>query len=556
MNMSLHLGLTRQFLQPNSAVRKVPRLPALAVLLVVTLLSLVSTQLQAALQFSEVSGAAGAAVAHGYTTAINEIDESESGGVAAGDYDHDGDIDLYVIAGPANANSLLRNKGDGTFENVAATAGVGLSGTWSSGPVFADINGDGWDDLLVGTMQEEGYHVFINDQDGTFTDFSASSGITQGTNQNDISSGLGDMDNDGDLDLFIGHHSFNAPSLVRNHLWANNGAGVFTAVDIIKGTNVFGTQDRTFSATFVDINKDGWQDILVSADNGDTTVFKNDKDGTFTNVTNQSTITDQNGMGTAAADYDNDGDIDWFVTSIHDHPNGPVHNKTGNRLYINNGSGAFSETSSAAGVRLGYWGWAACAADFDNDGWLDLFHVNGMYELGGDFGEFAADPSRLFINDKDGSFTESSAAVGLVDTGQGRAEVCFDYDNDGDIDIFVFNAGQTSKLFRNNLTNNPGWLQVDVAVEIAGKTTAGTLIEVVTGGLTQTRQITVGSNLMSQNPLRQHFGLGGAVTVDQVKVTWPSGTVRILTNQNINQILEVGPPPPPEPPIFKNGFES
>lgn len=562
MITSLHCALTRQFLLTDRVALEVPGSFALPGLLLLAALSLVSTQLQAALQFSEVSVAAGAAVSHGFGNSISEIDESESGGVAAGDYDNDGDIDLYVVGGTANSNQLLKNtvNVDGKFVNVATFAGVALSASWSSGPVFADINGDGWQDLLVGSIQGGGYHVFINEQNGTFTDVSASSGITQGTNQNDISSGLGDADNDGDLDLFIGHHSFNPPSLIRNHLWVNDGAGVFTAADISRGTNVFGSSDRTFSATFVDINKDRWQDILVTSDVGTSTVFKNDGDGTFTDVT-PAAVNDQNGMGSAAADFDNDGDIDWFVSSIHSHPDhlGPGDDfvsKTGNRLYTNNGSGIFSETSATAEVRPGYWGWAACAADFDNDGWLDLFHVNGMYPVDSLPDYYLSDPSRLFINDHDGTFTESSAAASLVDTGQGRAIVCFDYDNDGDIDIFVFNAGQTSRLYQNTLTNNPGWLQVDVAVETPGKTIAGTLIEVVTGSLTQTRQITVGSNLMSQNPLRQHFGVGGATTIDQVRVTWPSGTQRILTNQSINQLLKVDPPPPPEPPIFKNGFES
>ncbi len=521
-------------------------------------LSLCSGPLQAALQFSEVSVATGAAVAHGFSHPVAEIDESESGGVAAADYDNDGDVDLYVIGGTANSNQLLKNtvNVDGTFVNVAAAAGVALSGIWSSGPVFADINGDGWQDLLVGSMQGDGYHVFINNQDGTFTNASLASGITQGANQNDISSGLGDADNDGDLDLFIAHHSFNIPNLIRNHLWINNGSGEFTAGDITRGLNTsFTFLDRTFSATFADINKDHWQDIVVSADSGKSTVFKNDGDGTFTNVTNLSTINDQNGMGSAAADLDNDGDIDWFVTSINNHPDYSW-DKTGNRLYINNGSGVFSETSAAAGVRPGYWGWAACAADFDNDGWLDLFHVNGMYNLGGWEDHYLDDPSRLFMNKHNGTFTEGSAAADLVDTGQGRALVCFDYDSDGDIDIFVFNAGGTSSLFKNGLSNNPGWLQVDVAAETLGKTIAGALIEVVTGAMTQTRQVTVGSNFASQNPLRQHFGLGGAQTVDQIKVTWPSGAQRTLNSVGINQILLVEPPPPPELPIFTNGFES
>jgi hypothetical protein len=508
--------------------------------------------LMAELQFSEVSEAVGAAYTHDLVSSpVSEVDESEGGGVAAGDYDNDGHVDLYLITGDASDNVLLHNNGSGGFTNETVGSGVALSGHWSSGPVFADIDGDGWQDLLVGSMQGEGYYVFINDRDGTFTDASAQSNIVQeAAGQNDISSGLGDVDNDGDLDLFIGHHSFSGSS-DRNHLWVNNGQGVFSAGDEDADINAFLGLDMSFAATFVDIDNDGWQDLLVTADSSDTEVYLNDRDGTFTNITT-SAINDQFGMGSAPADYDNDGDIDWFVTSIHDHPDSPGTSRTGNRLYINGGSGIFTEESTTAGVRMGYWGWAACAADFDNDGWLDIFHVNGFHNILGQGEYFLDDPSRLFMNDHDTTFTERSAEANLVDTGQGRAIVCFDYDHDGDIDIFVFNVTGPTRLYQNDLTENPGYLQIDVLPEETGKTVAGAVIEIDTGSLTQTRQITVGSNFESQNPLRQHFGLGGAVVVDEVRVTWPSGNQAILHGVDINQVLVVQP----EAPILADGFES
>lgn len=504
----------------------------------------------AGLQFTEVSLSANAQHSHSLVDPIDNFDAAEGGGVAVGDYNQDGHIDLYIVTGDDGDNVLLKNNGDGTFSNQTAGSGVALSGVWNSGPVFADINGDGWADLLVGSMQGEGFYVFLNDQDGTFTDFSASSNvIQQSSTQNDISAGLGDVDNDGDLDLFIGHHSFLVEPR-RNHLWVNNGLGVFTAADASAGiTNAFGTADYSFAATFADVNSDGWQDMLITADANQSRVFLNDGDGTFTDD-NGPNFNDQFGMGSAVADFDNDGDLDWFVTSIHDHPMGAQLGRNGNRLYINDGSGEFTDDSADAGVRQGYWGWGACAADFDNDGWLDIFHVNGMYSLGGHV-DFTADPSRLFLNDQDGTFTESSVATGLVDTGQGRTEVCFDYDEDGDIDIFVFNVGQSSLLYRNDLTDNPGYLQVDVLPASVGETTAGAIIEVITGSLTQTRHITVGSNFESQEPLRQHFGLGGASIVDQVRVTLPSGETIIRNNVAINQILPVAP----EQPVFSDGFE-
>jgi hypothetical protein len=509
----------------------------------------------AALAFTEVSTLEGvnASWAHDMKDGIDEIDEAEAGGVAAGDYDQDGDIDLYIITGDAYENVLLNNNGAGGFTDETRGSGVEMLNVWSSGPVFADITGDGWVDLLVGSMHGGGYFVFENNKDGTFKDISADSKIVQQSGiQNDISSGLGDHDKDGDLDLFVGHHAFSGTS-DRNHLWINDGSGVFSMGDAAADIDAWTVRDMTFAATFVDINDDGWQDLLVTADLNETEIYRNDGDGTFTRTTT-ALINDQFGMGSAPADYDNDGDIDWFVTSIHDFPDGGPVTRTGNRLYINDGSGVFSEQSETAGVRLGYWGWGACAADFDNDGWQDIFHVNGFHADIVSTNDYVADLSRLFMNDQDGTFTERSAETGLVDDGQGRGLVCFDYDGDGDIDIFVSNPGQNTELFRNDLAPNPGYLQVDVLAEEPGKTIAGAVIEIDTGSLTQVRHVTVGSNFESQNPLRQHFGLGGASIVDEVRVRWPSGAQTELQGVSINQVLEVAPPAGER--VFDDGFES
>lgn len=514
--------------------------------------TILSAPLNAALTFTEVSEAAGARYTHGLNHAVTSFDDPESGGVAAGDFNRDGHIDLYIDTGDSYDNVLLQNTGAGAFTNVTAGSGVAMSGIWGAGPVFADINGDGWQDLLVGGMQGAGYHVFVNNMDGTFSDSTVASNITkQYINQNDGNSGLGDIDNDGDLDLFVGHHNFYF-AVLRNHLWINDGTGVFSSGDLAAGITKFGNVDLTFAPTFVDINADGWQDLLITVDSGRSTVYLNDGDGTFTETTTVA-IDDEFGMGSAPADFDNDGDVDWFVTSIHDHPDGVQSDppRTGNRLYMNDGGGVFTDTSVTAGVRLGYWGWGACAADFDNDGWLDIFHVNGMVDVQSLGTDFLDDPSRLFLNEGDGTFTESSVSTGLVDTGQGRGIVCFDYDRDGDIDIFVFNTLGSSRLYRNDLSDNPGYLQVDVVADTPGRTVAGTVIELVAGAMTQTRHITVGSNFQSQNPLRQHFGLGGAGIVDQLTVTWPSGKQATKYNVAINQIITVEP----EKPVFVDSFE-
>jgi len=197
---------------------------SLCLWLVACLLALLLSDVSfAALAFTEVSTQEGvnASWAHDMNDGIDEIDEAEAGGVAAGDYDNDGDTDLYIITGDAFDNVLLNNNGAGGFTNATIGSGVELRDEWNSGPVFADIDGDGWVDLLVGTMHGGGYFVFKNNRDGSFLDVSNHSNIVQQSDiQNDISSSLGDSDRDGDLDLFVGHHSFSGTE-ARNHLWIN-----------------------------------------------------------------------------------------------------------------------------------------------------------------------------------------------------------------------------------------------------------------------------------------------------------------------------------------------
>ena len=212
---------------------------------------------------------------------------------------------------------------------------------------------------------------------------------------------------------------------------------------------------------------------------------------------------------------------------------------TGNRLYQNDGSGTFTDVSESAGVRMGFWGWGSCFADFDNDGWLDLFHVNG-WRHGFLADEFLTDPSRLFMSNGDGTFTEASLVKGLVDDGQGRGVVCFDADRDGDIDIFVSNNGDGPSFYMNQVIQTSqafNYLGVVLVGPFPNTQGIGALITITPSiGGTQVREIRAGSNFASQNPAEAHFGLGNATSVD-LSVRWPDGMVSTETNVPANQLL-------------------
>ncbi|MCH7533886.1 MAG: CRTAC1 family protein, partial [Gemmatimonadetes bacterium] len=349
--------------------------------------------------------------------------------------------------------------------------------------------------------------------------------------QDTYSISAADINGDQTLDLFLSHwtSSFGHGG---GFLWANDGAGSFTDITTQAGLDVL-EFTATFTANFSDIDGDADLDLLVSSDFGTSKVLLNDG-GVFSESTG-SVLTDQNGMGSAVGDYDGDGDMDWFVSSILELNT----TKSGNRLYQNDGSGTFTDVSQSAGVRSGYWGWGSCFADFDNDGWLDLFHVNGWPR--DDLQQFVADPSRLFMSNGDGSFTEASLANGLMDDGQGRGVVCFDADRDGDIDIFVSNNGAAPRFYVNQLDQG-NYLGVVLRGPYPNTQGIGALITITpsTGG-TQVREIRAGSNYVSQNPAEAHFGLGDATSVD-LSVRWPDGMTSNLSDVAANQLLVVSHP--------------
>ena len=506
------------------------------------------------LRFNDVTALSGISYEHAYAYPPPASEPKEfGGGVASGDFDGDGLVDLFVLRGDIGPNLLYRNVGGNAFEEVAEAAGVAYTKSQfenyrHSGPAFADVDGDGDLDLFVGGIEYDPSFLFRNEGDTTFTDVSVGSGIDTVAARYTLSAAFGDYDLDGDLDMFLTH--WGTPRGIGDqvdteHLWRNDTVGGvirFTDVSLLAGIapDIIEPEpvesfsgagfDYTFSPTFARIDGDRFPDLLITGDFRTSMVYLNNTDGTFRNATDRDVIVDRNGMGSAVGDYDGDGDLDWFVTSIWSRPdeNGDQRFKLGNRLYNNEG-GVFADVTDAAGVHDGGWGWAACFADFDNDTDLDIYHTNGWIEpFAPD--HFDMDASRLFVAAGDGTFTEAADAAGVSDRERGYAAVCADFDNDGDVDIFQAhrNTGNAATLWRNDSPAND-YLKVRLVGSPPNTEAAGARIRATVGDKELLREIVIGSNYTSQNPTVQLFGLGEASSVDKLVVEWPDGSTTTRT---------------------------
>ena len=521
--------------------------------------------------FTDVTQSAGVDyVQHNYQQAPSSNRQVYmTGGAAAGDYDGDGNVDVFVTR-LDDSDILFRNNGDGTFTDVTAQAFPPFDLNYkTNGAQWGDIDNDGDQDLYVTSIESDRYHLYINDGNGQFTEEAVARGVdlTGADLHFGQSASFGDYNMDGYLDLHVTEWRedfqvqdgtpFNAK------LFLNAGAanpGTFSDVTDAAGVNMENVpfsdpvnhpdrfEAQSFASRFTDLDRDGYPDLIVSSDHGTSRLYWNNQDGTFLDGTTAANVgTDKFGMGSTVGDFDNDGDLDWYVTSIFDDlPNVPF--RDGNRLYVNNGDRTFTDMTDFADVRNGDWGWAASFADFDNDGDLDLCHTNGIDWPAPFFaevfhGDFIDDPCRMWLNNGDGTFTDVSDASGFNDTRSGKGLLTFDYDNDGDLDVFIANNGEHPVLYRNDSTGLGNWIKINTEGTESNRDGICAFITIIPDSNQPSvfccREVDGGSNFLGQNENTVHFGVGMATQLDEVRIEWPSGIVQTYVNVNTNQTLSI-----------------
>ena len=482
--------------------------------------------------------------------------EPVDGGLSLSDIDSDGRLELYVAHGHGEIGRLFSWDGR-RFVRLDGNLGIAPAAMDRAG-YFLDFDHDGWPDFV--SIHASGVQLFRNDGNRRFEE--ATGVFAIGSGGSTFSMAAGDYDADGDLDLFFAQWGKRWSGLraVSHYLWRNDGKGryedVSHIVPIRPSASPYSTREQEFSLTptFADIDNDGDLDILLTGDFGSSQILRNDAGIVFTDITGAA-ITDENGMGAAVGDFDRDGDMDWFVTSIHDADGSSGFGPTGNRLYRNLGDGRFEDVTGLAGVREGGWGWGTCIEDFDNDGHPDLFHTNGWFD---DYAEnegvdreeeraeFLEDPSRLFMSNGDGSFSERASELGINHSGQGRGAVCTDYDGDGRVDILIANHGAAPTVYRNVFGNGNHWLAIDLVGQHANPHGIGALVTVRSEAGSQVQEVRLGGSYLSQAPPILHFGLGRDRIANSIEVRWPGpgNQVSRLANVAVDRRVTIRQPAP------------
>jgi enediyne biosynthesis protein E4 len=505
--------------------------------------------------------------------------ETTGCGVAFYDYDNDGWLDIFLVngtrlegfpAGSEPTSHLFRNNRDGTFTDVTMKAGVAHSG-WGQGVCVGDYDNDGWDDLFVTYFGKN--VLYHNNGDGTFTDVSQKAGVAgKGTRWN-TGCAFVDYDRDGRLDLFVANYidldlatapvpesgpclyksvmvACGPPGLQggKNILYRNNGDGTFTDVSeasgILRTSGTYGLGVLT-----ADLDNDGWPDIYVANDSTASALYQNKKNGKFEDIAIEAGCAlspdgkPQAGMGISAADYDLDGNLDLVKTNFAgDTPS----------LYHNLGGANFEDATFTVGLgaHTQYLGWGCGFFDFDNDGWPDILICNGhvypeVEQLKTEAGY--AQRKLLYRNLHNSRFADVSlqAGPGVSEPSASRGAAFGDFDNDGDIDVVVNTVNDYPQLLRCDSKLDNNWIKIRTIGTKSNRSGIGARLVCVTHPPGESKphqqidEVRSGGGYFSQNDLRVHFGLGTAEKVDVLEIRWPSGQVDTLKDIKVNQLVYV-----------------
>lgn len=529
--------------------------------------------------FKDVTETAGVNFIHSSGKRSSLLPEDVGSGAAFADYNNDGHIDLYVVNNPgplhtditeaSPGNVLYRNNGDGTFTDVTAEAGVGDRG-YGMGCVFGDYDNDGDLDLYVTNYGPN--VLYRNNGDSAFTDVTTEAGV--GDTRWGTGAAFGDYDNDGDLDLYVPNYiehnleklaearktsmqyGQSVPRILNPHsfepqdnvLYRNNGDGTFTDVTTKLGVESRG--GRSLQAIFTDFDLDGDLELYVANDLSPNFLYRNNGDGTFTDVSDASWAADFRGsMGLATGDYDGDGDLDLFMSHWIEQENALYSNMWEEEKSIAGRAAKAGATrpirlvDDSYGASLGeeslkYVGWGTDLFDYDNDGDLDIFVANGhTFQYLDNYDLLIPQKDQCFRYEGDGIFTDASAATGIAALPYrvGRGTAFGDYDNDGDVDIFIVNNHGPAALLRNEGGNQNNWLHVKLVGTKGNRDAVGARIRLKAGDRIQLREINAGASYLSFNSLTAEFGLALKTTIDWIEVIWLGGDTERFTGIGINR---------------------
>ncbi len=499
--------------------------------------------------------------------------ETTGAGAAFIDYDNDGWEDIFLVngtrleglpSGVRATNRLYRNNGDGTFTDVTERAGLVRTG-WGQSVCVGDYDNDGYDDLFISSYGKNA--LYHNNGNGAFTEVAEKTGVANNRTHWGSGCAFVDYDRDGYLDLFVASYidldlktaplpetgpclykgvtvACGPPGLTGgiNTLYRNNGNGTFTDVSEKSGiTKANGTYG--LGVLVGDFDNDGWPDIYVANDSAPAALYHNNRNGTFTDIGIESGCAfsvdgkPQAGMGVTAGDYDRDGWLDIFKTNFAGDTSS---------LYHNAGKGIFDDVTFPAGLGLNtrWLGWGCSFVDVDNDGWPDIFLVNGhvypeVEKLTTEAGY--AQRKVLYHNLQNGRFADVSDMAGeaIAKPNASRGAAVGDYDNDGDMDILINSVNGPPELLRADSSNQNNWIAIKTIGVKSNRDGIGVRIKLLTLDGSQIDEVRSGGSYYSQNDLRVHFGLGRNQRVKTIEIRWPSGQVDTLTDLAVNQLVTV-----------------